>query len=58
MELTEPFRILPGTCAGGTAGMISGFEARIFLLPLALRSFVLDPYFPGFQKKCTFSKKK
>ena len=50
MELTEPFRILPGTCAGDTAGM--------FLLPLALRSFVLDPYFPGFQKKCTFSKKK
>ena len=24
MELTEPFRILPGTCAGDTAGMISG----------------------------------
>ena len=54
MELTEPFPRM----AWADAMKYSGFEARIFLLPLALRSFVLDPYFPGFQKKCTFSKKK
>ncbi|WP_288941953.1 hypothetical protein [uncultured Alistipes sp.] len=58
MELTEPFRILPGTCAGGTAGMISGLQSPDIFITFSPAQLRPRPVFPGISEKMHFFEKK